>query len=225
MILIDCVQGSPEWVDIRLGLPTASGYDHILQPKKLEYSKGAEKYLNHLLAEWLCGYPLDTGTGSAWMERGTQMEPEARRWYEMHRGVKTQIVGFCMRDDEQTGCSPDALVGADGLVEIKCPALETHIGYMRNPKSLVDDYRLQVQGELYITGREWADVVSYHPDFPRVIQRVVPEMPVQVALHSALFQFCGDLQEAKEALAKYRMHANEEPDMEEPIEEGVEAFA
>ena len=218
MIALDVVQGSPEWVDARLGIPTASGYDNIVTPAKLDYSKGAVKYLNHLLAEWLCGYPLDTGTGSAWMERGTQMEPEARRWYEMHRGVRVQQVGFCLRDDRQTGCSPDGLVGEDGLVEIKCPSLEQHIAYMRNPKLLRADYRIQTQGELYITEREWVDLVSYHPDFPRVIERIEPEAPVQAALHSALFQFIGELNEEKEKFGRWKMHGNEEPDLSEPVE-------
>lgn len=222
MKIIECVQGSPEWVDARLGIPTASGYEHILQPKKLEYSAGATKYLNHLLAEWLCGYPLDTGTGSAWMERGTQMEPEARRWYEQHRSVKVEQVGFCLRDDEQTGCSPDGLVGPDGLVEIKCPSLEQHIAYMRNPTLLQADYRIQTQGELYITDRDWVDLVSYHPDFPRVILRLTPEPAVQSALHAGLFRFISELNEEKEKFAKYRMHPGEDAieddaDIEEPV--------
>lgn len=205
MIVIECEQGTPEWHDARLGIPTASRYGDIVTPKKLELSKSSTTYRNQLLAEWLVGYPIDWSGQGQWMDRGQELEPKARAFYEMLRDVEVRQVGFILRDDRETGCSPDGLVGEDGGLEIKCPAMHTHIDYLLDPEKLVDTYRTQVQGSLYVTGREWWDLMSFNPSLPEVIVRVEPDPAFAAALDAALETFLADLAEAKEKLAPHKI--------------------
>lgn len=199
MKIIDCEQGSHEWHMARLGLPTASNFNRILTSKTLKYAAGAETYRNELLAETLTGSPLITFE-SYWTERGHEQEPKARMSYEFLRGVEVERVGFITTDDGKVGCSPDSLVGFDGGLELKCPAPHTHVGYLLAPDSLVDEYRHQVQGCLYVTGREWWDLVSYYPGLEPVVVRVEPDPEYQRKLDAALTTFLADLDAAKAQL-------------------------
>jgi hypothetical protein len=202
--VLDVMQGSPEWLQARLGIPTASAFDRIISPKKLQASTQAPTYRNQLLAEWLLGHPIDWGGSSQFMDRGTAMEPEARAYYAFHKDVEVQPTGFILRDDEMVGGSPDGLVGEDGGLEIKAPAIHTHIGYLLEPESLVAEYHSQVQGYLYLTGRAWWDILSYNPDLPGVIVRIEPDPRYQAALGSALDAFVGNLLEARAALQPHK---------------------
>lgn len=206
MRILNVEQGSPEWMDARLGIPTASAYDKIITPKTLKPAKG-DTYRNQLLAEWLLGYAIDWGTSSAWTERGRDLESEARAFYELTRDVEVTPVGFVARDDGQTGGSPDGLIGEDGGLEIKCPAIHTHVGYMLKPSLLSDEYRCQVQGYLYLTGRNWWDLMSYCPGLPEVMIRVERDAPFMDAFEPALAAFLADLDTAKERLAEHRQIA------------------
>jgi len=189
--------GSPEWLHARLGLPTASCFEKVLTPKTLKPSAQSVGYMNHLLAEWALGIPLQSD-GTDFMERGIQLEGEAVRLYEMERDVDTQAGGFCTTDDGRIGCSPDRLVGEDGGLEIKSPAPHTHIRYLLG--SPVDDYLLQVQGSLWVTKRKWWDVMSYHPDMPAKYVRVLPYPVIHEALDSALQGFLAQMDAAKDQL-------------------------
>jgi hypothetical protein len=199
-------QGSEGWRRSRLGLPTCSAYDRILTSSKLQRSTQAGLYGDQLLTEWLTGSPIDwSGAGTyGFTDRGREMEAEARSWYELDRSVDVQTVGFILRDDGQTGGSPDGLVGTEGGIEIKVPALHTMVGYLRNPASLAAAYKHQVQGYLHVTGREWWDLVAYHPVLPAVVLRVEPDPAYQEALERELRWFCSWLAEGKEMLAPYR---------------------
>lgn len=181
MIRNDCEQGSDEWLQLRLGIPTASEFDRIITPAKLQYAAGAAKYMHLKLAEWMYGAPLEAFV-SPWMERGKELEAEAVCYYELERGVDTEAVGLLTTDDGMIGASPDRLVGAEGLLEMKCPALETHVGYMLDPASLVAEYQLQVEGQMWVADRDWCDVMSYYPGFPAVIERRFQREKVQEAL-------------------------------------------
>lgn len=204
MILVKCEQGTREWDMARLGIPTCSRLDEILTPKSLKRSTSAGKYRNQLLAEWLFGAPIDWGGSSEFMQRGTEMEPKARAFYEMQRDVDVTPVGFILRDDRLFGGSPDGLVEEDGGLEIKCPALHTHIGYLTDPKSLVEEYRGQVQGNLALSGRRWWDIMSYNPQLPEVIVRVERDEAYITALDRELKWFTTWLCEGRDILAPYR---------------------
>lgn len=181
---MDIVQGSDAWLESRLGIPTASEFDRIITPKKLDPCKSdtLDRYRNRLLAEWMYGASLEAFDGG-WIKRGKELEPEAARWYEMETDVVTTPVGFVALDDGSAGASPDRLVGEVGLVEFKCPALETHVGYLLEPSSLLAEYRIQHQGQLWVcSDREYVDMVSYYPAFPSVVVRTYRDEIVQAAL-------------------------------------------
>jgi hypothetical protein len=203
MITLDCKQGSPEWQDARLGIPTASQFDKIITPKTLVPSKSAISYMYELVAEQLLGEPLDDAA-SDFMVRGTALESAAVTWYEFEAEVDTTEVGFCLRDDRLVGCSPDRLVGDKGGLEIKCPAPENHVMYLADPDIMVAKYRCQVQGGLWLCERDWWDLVSYHPTIAPVRVRVQRDEKFIAALAECMESFLGKLQEARqkvEALA------------------------
>jgi hypothetical protein len=204
VIRLDCEQGSPEWFAARLALPTASRFDQIITPKTLKLSASSEKYRNELLAEWLLGESLSAGHDGEFMNRGRALEEEARDWYELQRDVEVERVGFILRDEQNAGCSPDGLVGADGGLEIKCPSAAVHVGYLLD--SVGEAYRCQVQGSLWITGRAWWDVLSYHPSLPKALVRVERDEAFIEALARLHGQFWEYLQEGKEALRKRGIH-------------------
>jgi hypothetical protein len=86
---------------------------------------------------------------------------------------------------------------------LKCPKPETHVRYLLFPDRGVErEYSVQVQGQLYVTGRKWCDVVSYHPELPRVIVRVNRDDVYIALLAAALDKFCADLAEGKAELER-----------------------
>ncbi len=148
-------------------MPTASRFDSILTEKTRKFSKSAESYAVELAVERIIGQPLDD-TKSGWMERGTEMEAEARAWYIFHQDAEVEQVGFCTTDDGKVGCSPDGLVGRVGL-EIKCPSAKVHGGHLIGKTRPGDD--TQVQGSLLVTGFDAWDCVSYCRGLPPVLIR------------------------------------------------------
>lgn len=192
-------QGSDAWLRSRIGRVTASCFDQVVQPKKLGPSASQDKYLAKLVAEWLLDVSLDEAA-SQFMERGTALEPEAAAAYEWKHDITTEQVGLVLRDCGKVGASPDRLVGEKGLAEFKVPGLTTHVGYMLNPALLRAEYFAQVQGELWVCEREWADLVSYHPSLPSVEIRITPDPDFIACLEREIPAFVARLDAAKEKL-------------------------
>lgn len=197
MKVLDIKQGTEEWLEARLGIPTSSNFDKILTPKKLKAGK-ADSYIETLLAEWSIGEPLDGGE-SIEMMRGTAGEESARSYYELRCDVDVQEVGFITTDDGAVGCSPDGLVGDEGGIEIKCPMAKGFAGYV-----LADDpslaHRGQIQGAMWITGRPWWDLVVWHPYLPSIIHRCEPDPKWVDAFEPALAAFLERLEAGKARL-------------------------
>lgn len=170
MIILNVKQNSDDWRLIRCGIPTASRFDRIITPKTMKASASQDRLINELLAEWMLGEPTDD-PGNDYMMRGHALEDEAANWYAMERDTDlVRAVGFCLRDDCLVGFSPDRFVGDNGGLEIKCPMPPGHTGYLRG--DIGDAHRCQVQGSLWLSGREWWDVLSYHPYMPKALIRV-----------------------------------------------------
>jgi len=169
MIVHDLIQGSAEWLNARLGLPTASCFSQIITPTGKE-STQADAYMNKLLAEILTGKPAEFEQ-TEWMARGNELEDAAAQFYAFQNDVTLEKIGFVTDINRTMGCSPDRLIGDDGLLEIKCPAPWTHVDYLLNQK-IDQKYKPQIQGQLLITGRKWCDIISYHPEMQPVIIRV-----------------------------------------------------
>jgi len=180
-------QGTSEWLRLRIGRPTASEFHRIVTPSG-KTSSQASDYCNEILGELILGRPLDRES-FPWMDRGKELEAEARRYYELQRDVQLETVGFCTTDDGLVGASPDAFCGTDGIVEIKCPKISTHVGYLLSDKTAAKEYMPQIQGQLYVTGRSWAEIVSYHPEMPEAIIRVERHEEFLKILDAALKDF------------------------------------
>ena len=185
-------QGTPEWFSARCGMPTSSNFDKIITAQG-KPSKQREKYLYTLAGEKVSGIKEDTYQSFA-MQKGIEKEAEARDYYKMLYDVEVQEVGFCLADNGLYGCSPDGLVGKDGGVEIKCPLIHTHVGYLLKD-GLLQDYYQQAQGSLFVTGRKWWDIMSYYAGLRPVIIRVTPDKEFQKALQVELEIFAKELDE------------------------------
>ncbi len=183
---------SAAWYYLRLGRPTASEFHRIVTPTG-KNSTQAEDYSHRLLAEMMLRKPLDEGVQTEWMLRGVELEDNAIEAYEFESGLSTSLGGFCTDDEGQYGCSPDRLVGDDGVLEMKCPAPNTHVGYLDDPDSLTQEKKPQVQGLLLITGREWCDLMSYHPELPTIIRRAKRDERYIDTLRVGLAKFCDQL--------------------------------
>lgn len=199
MIIVDCLQGEKRWQQIRLGIPTASQFSRIIQPVKLLPSSGKamKAYVAELLAEWLIGEPAD-GADTPWMTRGREMEEAAVKSYELANDCDTEEIGFVLTDNGLMGCSPDRFVGDNGGVEIKCPSAKVHVGYLLG--DIAAEHRCQVQGCLWITGREWWDVLSYCSPIPEARVRVHRDEEFIAALEPAMQTFLELLEQGKEQL-------------------------
>lgn len=186
MKIYDFVQGTPEWRKARAGIPTASKFSEVITQVRLELSTASDAYENRLVAERLTGRPIEDFKGTREMERGKELEGDAVQFYEMAHGIEAFHAGFITNDAGTFGASPDFLVGDIGGGELKCPGAQTHVGYLLNPEKLYQDYRLQVQGNLLASERQWWDCVSYHPELPPVFFRVERDAIVLEKLSTAL---------------------------------------
>jgi len=108
------------------------------------------------------------------MERGLIVEAEAADWYEFDQDVSVQKVGFITDDNHTVGCSPDRLVGDQGLLEIKAPLPHTQVEYWISGE-VSERFRPQLQGQLYVSRRSWVDILCWHDVLPKVVMRVEPD--------------------------------------------------
>ena len=163
--VFDCEQGSPEWIKARLGIPTASQFSAV---KAKGDGKTRRTYMMKLIGEVWTGEPMD-GFSNAHTERGKEMEPDARNLYAFRMDVDPVQVGFIRNG--RKGASPDSLIGADGMCEIK-----TKLPHLQAEVLLADklptEHVAQCQGNLWVAEREWIDFVSYWPRMPLFVKRV-----------------------------------------------------
>ena len=161
-------QRTPEWIMERLGHATGSRASDILAGKDTMARKG---YITQIVTERLTGLAQDFFT-NADMQRGIDVEPLARAAYQASYEL-TDDVGFVKHPlIRWFGASPDALVGSDGLVEIKCPRSTTHLDYIQAGKPPAK-YVPQMLAQLSCTGRKWVDFVSFDDRFPQHLQLFV----------------------------------------------------
>jgi len=172
-IFMDIQQGSDEWFQMRLGKVTASKIADLMSKIKSGESAGRKKLKNELVRERLTGKRVQGYTNAA-MERGTALEPLARASYEVKRGLFVDQIAFVNHPViSMAGCSPDGMIGSDGLIEIKCPLPDNHLEHFINDgKDLVSRYYAQVQFQMACCGvdRKWCDLVSFDPDISEPLQ-------------------------------------------------------
>lgn len=181
----EIAQRSPEWFALRAGKVTASRLAEVIAKTKTGWGASRANYMAELIAERLTGIVASGYTNDA-MRWGTDTEPQARAAYEFsHDEVVTQIDFVGHPAIAMSGCSPDGLVGDDGLVEIKCPNTATHLDALLGGK-IAEKYVVQMMWQMACTGRKWCDFVSYDPRLPMHMQLFASRVPRDGALIESL---------------------------------------
>jgi putative phage-type endonuclease len=165
-------QGTPEWHELRRGKVTASRVADILAKTKTGVSASRANYLMELAIQRVTGFIEESYTNAA-MQWGKDNEGTARALYEAKADVFVDQVPFIDHPTvEGFGCSPDGLVGTDGLVEIKCPNSTTHWEYFKKNVP-PQKYVIQMQAQMACTNTQWCDFVSYDPRMPERSQLLI----------------------------------------------------
>lgn len=204
-------QRSDEWYTERAGKITASRmHDVMLERDREPYKSGPRKgqpkpppkaltdYAYQLAAERLTGRPRKQIKAAA-LAWGQDVEPAAVAAYQAATGEIVTLCGFIQHPvHEFIGASPDFLVNEDGGGEVKSPeSSEVHLETLLT--GLPPEHIEQIQGGLWVTGRQWWDFVSYHPDFPPqhrlYIQRVPRDEEYIAKLEAACLLLEADVQQ------------------------------
>lgn len=154
----DITQGTDEWNNIRAGKFTASTIPALFMK---ESTKGYQDLIKRIAYERISGKPVESFK-SEWMQRGNEIEAQAIEEYSAVMFVDVVRVGF-VEVDEWCGCSPDGLIGDDGLIQVKCPKWNTFFDY-KTIEDIDKDYIIQCQTEMLFTGRKWNDLYVYDPN-------------------------------------------------------------
>lgn len=192
-------QYTPEWYQARLGCLTASRMIDAL-----DYLRGGgegakrKKLKLDLLTEIFTGQAEPVFVNKA-MQWGTDIEPQARDYYSHFTGNDVEECGFALHPTMANfGASPDGLVGADGLLEIKCPLSSSHLQTLISDR-VPEQYIPQMITQCVVTGRSWCDFVSFDPRFPPEYQLFLCRFTPSTAQRSQVEAEAGKLlQEVKE---------------------------
>lgn len=194
--IFECAQNSPAWYECRAGIATASQFSSILAKGD---GKTRATYMKKLAGEIITGKPSE-GYSNAHMERGHEMEPEAREYYASRSFEEVKLVGFIRNG--QKGASPDALVGNNGLAEIKTKLPHVLIDVVLKDQFPLD-HKAQCQGALWVAEREWIDIVCYWPAMPVFTKRAYRDEGYISELSKAVDQFNEELAELVERVRNY----------------------
>lgn len=198
--IIDCEQGSEDWLRARMGIPTASEFSAIMAVGRGdEPSLTRRTYLYKLAGEILTGEIAD-GFSTKHTKRGHELEPVARNHYAFLNDVEPLQVGFIRNG--RKGCSPDSLIDINGGLEIKTKLPHLQIEVLKSDM-VPHEHEAQVQGSLYVCEREWWDFMSYCPKLPPFIKRVYRDEDYIDRLAKKIEQFNEELDELVEFLRNY----------------------
>lgn len=188
----DLAQGSEAWHKARCGLLTASEMRHIITPKKLEYAKNdnSRTHLYELLAQRVTGY-VEPSYINDDMLRGQEDEVEAIQHYQNNYAY-VQSVGFITNDKWgfTLGYSPDALIGNDGVIEVKGRRQKYQAETIIKGQ-MPDEYMIQVQTGLLVSERKFCDFISYCGGMHMIVIRVEANPEIQDAIVEAAKTFHG----------------------------------
>jgi hypothetical protein len=205
------IQGSPEWHALRCGKVTASRVADVIARTKTGWGASRANYMAELVAERLTGASAQ-GFMSPAMQWGTDHEAEARAAYEFMTNATVEPAGFDPHPSiADSGASPDGYVGADGLVEFKCPNTATHIETLLGG-SVPGKYVTQIHWQFACRPeRTWCDFVSFDPRLPSSMSLFIKKVPrddkMVADLESAVVDFLNELR-----LTVHRLRAKYEPE-------------
>jgi hypothetical protein len=170
-IIRDLEQGSAEWHALRAGIVTMSEIQSLLVDGKgiAGFGAGAITYMNILIGERITGESADAFEGNKHTERGHELEPKARALYLAQTDLECDQVAIIL--NHGCGYSPDSLVGAEGLNEIKTKLPKFQVDIILSD-AVPNEHVAQCQGGLWLSDREWIDFISYCPGMPLFIKRM-----------------------------------------------------
>lgn len=173
MIIEDLEQRTPEWLQMRIGMVTGSRMADVMAvlARKNGEAQCRKDYKAEIVCEILTGRASEHYVSPA-MQWGIDNEVFARNAYEIEV-AEVQQVGFAIHPRvSRWGASPDGLVGADGMVQFKCPTTATHLDYII-AGTVAEEYEFQMLAEMACAERQWSDFVSFDPRLPKKLQLFV----------------------------------------------------
>lgn len=178
------VQGGIDWLMQRVGFCTASNFKHVMDFTKAgKPSAKRDGYVLDVVIERLTSKPTEHFINDA-MLHGSEMEPLARMQFEAQTGAIVAETGFIHHPTLQwVGGSPDGLLDDDGIIEIKAPTSRTHIETMLSGEC---EHQAQIQGLLWILGRQYCDFISFDNRLPEPLQIYVQRIHRNEAYIEAL---------------------------------------
>lgn len=182
----DIEQGSLGWLEARAGVVTASEFGNLVTPGfEIRDGEMPKTYLAQKLAEKIGGPMLSFSSFAT--EQGECLEDEARAWLALEMDREIEQVGFCTTDDGRAGCSPDGIIGEEGL-ELKAPQSVNHVKWLLAggaPK----EHLAQIHFGMFVTGFASWRFVSYRRGFPALVVVVKRDEKIQKILGAALRAF------------------------------------
>lgn len=200
-IIRDIDQGSQEWLNLRLGIVTCSELDCLLVNGKGQagFGAGAFSYMDQLIGERITGEAADPFQGNRHTERGHELEGKARELYVARTGAELEQVAIIL--NHGIGYSPDALVGSEGLDEIKTKLPKFQVSVILAGE-VPKEHIAQCQGGLWVSDREWIDFISYWPGMPLFIKRMYRDEAVIRTIAERVRVFYELLEERMERVMK-----------------------
>lgn len=181
----DLIQGTPEWLAARAGSLGASSIADALAKTAKGWGASRANLKARLVTERITGRPTETFQSGP-MARGIELEPQARAMYSFHSGHDVTEVGIILHPlIKHSHCSPDGLVDADGMTEIKCCGAARHIEMLTDSPP-EDRYVKQCLWQMACTGRKWVDLTYFNPDLPEAMQLVIHRIERDDAVIAAL---------------------------------------
>ncbi len=185
-------QLSEEWFTVKLGRLSASNMaDAMATGRGNTPSKTRQTLLYKLAGERITGERIDTYQ-NAHMLRGIEREPEARALYKLETGNSVEEVGFIVADDDRYGCSPDGLIDATGMLEIKDKLPHLHIACL-DKDEIPAEHLTQLDGQMLVAEREYVDFVSHCRGLPLFIKRHWYDKKRIDKLRAGVLTFCDEL--------------------------------
>ena len=206
MIYFNCEQHSEAWHEARLGRITGTRFKNLMSK---DTTASYQDLITNIACEIITGR-AEEGYVSPAMEYCIETEPEARKEYEYLFGIDVKQVGFVIPDEEHQyhdwiGISPDGLTPDNGMIEIKCPLMKTHLEYIMDGV-LPTEYRYQVQGQLFVTGFDYCDFVSYCEGMKLFVVRVSPDVELFNEFEKRLDIIIPQIKSKIETYNKYQIY-------------------
>lgn len=193
---IEAYAGTPNFFAARRGLLTASRIaDALAVLKNGKPSEARRKLMFDLLAERMSGVAVEHYVTPA-MEWGIAHQADATAAYEAETGELVGPEVFVLHPSiDWFGATPDGLVGAAGLIEIKCPTTPKHLAWVMAGE-VPDEHKPQMLAQLACTGRQWVDFVSFDPRVRKpqlFIRRFAPDRAEVERIEAGARDFLAEL--------------------------------